>query len=493
MMKKIALLVVSLATFAYANTPLVQGTHSSATEDIEPRIQGVVNGLLPETAFTHRYASQATLKQRMAYYHTPGVSIAVINNHNIEWARGFGVKEWGKPDPVSETTLFQAASISKPIFALAVMRLVEEGKLDLDEDVNRYLTSWKVPSNGPWQPRLTLRQLLSHSAGLTVSGFPGYRRTAQLPSVIDILNGHPPANTARIEVNILPGIQFRYSGGGTIVAQQTVMDVLGQPFPQIMRDLVLDPLGMTHSTYEQPLAESWAGSAATAHPFWNLPVEGKWLVYPELAAAGLWTTPSDLARAGIALQLALKGEAQHVLSAATVARMLIHGIDERMGIGFFLAGKGKTVRFTHDGGNAGFVSRMTVYKEIGMGAVIMLNSNEGAPMLGEIERAIAREYKWPGYFPEEKVAMQISPENLEAYVGEYVGRSGLQYSITKETDRLFLQLTGQPAIELQAQSETNFFMTPLNTGVTFHKTERGELKGLTLHQAGQQISAERKR
>lgn len=128
-----------------------------------------------------------------------------------------------------------------------------------------------------------------------------------------------------------------------------------------------------------------------------------------------------------------------------------------------------------------------------MGAVIMLNSNEGDPMLGEIERAIAREYKWPGYFPEEKVAMQVSPETLEAYVGEYAGRSGLQYSITKETDRLFLQSTSQPAIELQAQSDTNFFMTPLNTGVTFHKTERGEVTGLTLHQAGQQISAERKR
>jgi CubicO group peptidase (beta-lactamase class C family) len=493
MLRRIVFLAVSLAAFVYTGMVLAQDSNSPTAEDIEQQIQRVVNGLLPETAFTQQYAPKTTLKERMAYYHTPGVSIAVINHYKLEWARGFGVKEWGKPDAVTEATLFQAGSISKPIFALAVMRLVQDGKLDLDEDVNHYLSSWKVPSNGPWQPRITLRQLLSHSAGLTVSGFPGYLRTEQLPSVIDILNGHPPANTARVEVNILPGTQFRYSGGGTMVAQQVVMDVLGQPFPKIMRDLVLDPLGMTQSTYEQPLPDSWAGSAATAHPWKNLPVEGKWLVYPELAAAGLWTTPSDLARAGIELQLALQGESQRVLSAVSVAQMLTPGIDERIGIGFFLAGKGKTVRFRHDGGNAGFVGRMTVYKDIGMGMVIMLNSIEGIPMLDEIERAIAQEYEWSGYFPEEKVAMTVSPEILDAYVGEYVIRSGLQCVVIRENDRLFLKPTGQPAIELHGQSETRFFMTPLNTEVTFDKTERGEVKGLTLHQAGQQISAERKR
>jgi CubicO group peptidase (beta-lactamase class C family) len=221
MLKRFVCLAVSLATFVYTGVLLAQGSNSPTTptpEDIEQRIQRVINGLLPETAFTQRYASKTTLQERMAYYHTPGVSIAVINHYKIEWARGFGVKEWGKPDAVTEATLFQAGSISKPISALAVMRLVQDGKLDLDEDVNHYLSSWKVPSNGPWQPRITLRQLLSHSAGLTVSGFPGYLRTEQLPSVIDILNGHPPANTARVEVNILPGTQFRYSGGGAMVA-----------------------------------------------------------------------------------------------------------------------------------------------------------------------------------------------------------------------------------------------------------------------------------
>src|SRR6266404_1836523 len=252
---------------------------------------------------------------------------------------------------------------------------------------------------------------------MTVHGFPGYLRSEKLPSVLEILDGRPPANTARIEVNIVPGTQVRYSGGGITVAQQLVVDVLGKPFPRIMRELVLDPSGMKHSTYEQPLPRSWQDSAATAHPYKNHPLDGKWHVYPEMAAAGLWTTPSDLARAGIELQLALKGESNCVLSAETASRMLTPGIEEEIGIGFFLSGTGRVVRFGHSGWDEGFVAEMTMYKETGSGAVIMINSNEGNPMLYEIERAIAREYDWTGYFPEEKKSVTPSDGTLARFMG----------------------------------------------------------------------------
>jgi CubicO group peptidase (beta-lactamase class C family) len=492
-MKNNLLLAVSIATFGCNDLLLAQSSKSVTPDDIGRRIERVINGLLPETGFINRYAPTATLKERMAFYQTPGVSIAVVNNYKIEWARGFGVKEWGKRPPVTETTLFQAGSISKPIFALAVMRLVQEGRLDLDEDVNRYLTSWKVPSNGAWQPRITLRQLLSHSAGLTVHGFPGYLRTEKLPTVVNILEGRPPSNTPRIEVNILPGTQLRYSGGGITVAQQLVVDVISQPFPKIMRDLVLDPLGMTHSTYEQPLPKRWEGSAATAHPWKNHPVDGKWHVYPEMAAAGLWTTPSDLAHAGVELQLALKGESKRILSAERVAQMFKPGIDETIGIGFFLSGKDGSVRFAHGGWDEGFVAEMTMYKDTGMGAVIMLNSNEGAAMLNEIERSIAREYEWPDYFPKERAAVELPAEMLQAFVGEYVGKSGFKCAITTEKGRLLLAAAGQLPVELNAESKTNFFMTTLNGEITFDWTAKGEVKGLTLQQGGKQNSAERKR
>src|SRR5688500_2634038 len=188
----------------------------------EARVQRVVRGLLPDTAFRNRYGPPASLAERMAHYQTPGVSVACVHDGRIEWARAFGVREHGRSEPVSERTLFQAGSISKPIFALGVMRLVQDGRLDLDEDVNRYLTSWRVPPNGAWQPRVTLRQILSHSAGLTVHGFPGYGVEEKLPSVVQILNGESPANTRPVLVNILPGVQTRYSGGGTTVGQLLV-------------------------------------------------------------------------------------------------------------------------------------------------------------------------------------------------------------------------------------------------------------------------------
>ena len=484
--------LAAILTLLSPNTPgLAQS--SKADEEIERRIERVVNGLLPSTAFRNqnRYG-KATLKERMAYYHTPGVSIAVVNNYKVEWARGFGVREQGKSDPVTERTLFQAASISKPIFALAVMRLVEDGKLDLEEDINRYLTSWKVPANGPWQPRLTLRQILSHSAGLTVHGFPGYRTTEKLPSIVDILDGRPPSNTPRVEVNLLPGVQARYSGGGTMLAGQAVSDVLGKPFAQFMRELVFDPLGMKQSTFEQPLSASRAKSAATAHPSKGQPLEGKWHVYPELAPDGLWTTPADLARVGVELQRTLKGEGKGFLSSATVAQMLTPVV-ESVGIGFMLDGSEKSPRFGHGGANEGFLSQMTMYKEHGMGAVVMINSNEGGAMLREIERAIAREYGWPEGLTEEKTAVKVSTEILDALIGEYGGESGFKCRITREDDKLLLKSADQPAIELYPESETKFFTKVLNVEISFEKGDQDEVKGLTLQQDNKRTTAQRKR
>jgi CubicO group peptidase (beta-lactamase class C family) len=484
----VCLVILGFACSSPAQTPEV-----SSKDEIEARIDRVINGLLPETKPPDRRGPKVALKDRMVHYHTPGVSIAVVNHGRIEWARGFGVKEWGKPDPVTEETIFQAGSISKPIFAMAVMRLVQDGKLDLDEDVNRYLKSWKVPANGSWQPRVTLRQLLSHTAGLTVHGFPGYERTEEIPSVIDVLNGHHPANTERVFVNILPGSQLRYSGGGTTAAQQLVVDVLGRPFPKIMQELVLGPLGMKRSTYEQPLPDDRASSAATAHPSKNRPVEGKWHVYPEMAAAGLWTTPSDLARAGIEVQSALKGKSERVLNSAHAVAMLTPGIAETIGIGFFLSGKGKNVRFGHGGVDEGFDALMTFYKEGGVGAVVMLNSNEGFPLMEEIERAIAQEYGWPGYLPDEKPKElgKLAPEMLDKYVGSYATKSKLPLIVTRREGALLLRFSHQLPIELTAESETTFSAAAVNAKVTFEKNDKGRVKGLILEQDGKSMVAER--
>lgn len=464
---------------------------STLDHGVEQRIERVINGLLPETHLRNQFGPKSSLAERMAHFHTPGVSIAVVDNYRVEWARGFGVKEWGKSAPVTERTLFQAGSISKPIFALAVMRLTQDGRLDLDRDVNDYLRSWKIPANGSWQPRVTLRHLLTHQAGLTVHGFPGYLRSEKLPTIPQILNGEAPANTLPVRVNLLPGSHVRYSGGGTTVAQLLVSDVLEKPFPQIMREVLFDAVGMDHSTYEQPLPKALHKHAATAHPWRNRPVVGKWHVYPEMAAAGLWTTPSDLARAGIELQLALKGETGRFLSPKQAERMLTGRENENVGLGFFLSDKGKAQRFSHGGWDEGFVAQMTMYREGGKGAVVMLNSNEGDPLLREIERAIAREYDWPDYFAAETRPVDLDMKLAEALVGEYTSKRGFECAITRNGNKLLFRPKGQNPVPVHADSETNLFTRVLNLELKFTRGKNGEINALTCEQDGRRMDLER--
>ena len=463
---------------------------------VERRIERIVNGVIPDSPIEGELGTPQPLHERMAYHRTPGVSIAVINGFEIEWARGFGVCEAGTSRGVTPATLFQAGSISKPIFALAIMRLVQDKRLDLDEDVNRYLASWQVPPSGQWQPRVTLRQLLSHSAGTTVHGFPGYQVSEPLPTVIQVLNGESPANTDRVQVNILPGLQFRYSGGGTTIAQQVLVDQLKRPFPDIMRSLVLDPLGMVDSTYEQPLPAGRAARAATAHPGNNIPLVGKYHVYPEMAAAGLWTTPTDLARAGVELMRTLRGKASSsLLPRETVEAMLQPqlpdqraGEGEYCGLGFFCSGKGEGFNFGHDGADEGFMALMHCHLETGQGAMAMINSN-GFPLLVEVLRAIAREYEWPEFLPKQKTAGDRV--SAEKYEGLYSTPEGVTFTVVGQDGGLALQYAQQSPVSLIASSELEFFARGLNTGVSFEKDKAGGVSVLTVAQEGKRVKASR--
>jgi len=466
-------------------------------KDSENRIERVINNLLPATSFDGRYASGKTLQERQAFYHTPGVSLAVINNYEIEWARGFGICEADTTRPITTSTIFQAGSISKPVFALAILRLVQEGRLSLDEDINTYLTSWHIPANHGWQPRLTLRHILSHSAGLTVGGFPGYQATEAVPGLVQVLNGEPPANTPGIEVNILPGLQYRYSGGGTTVAQQLIMDVLGEPFPEIMRHYVLDPLGMVDSTYEQPLPVSWSTRAATAHPWKSIPLIGKYHTYPEMAAAGLWTTPTDLARLGVELLKVLQDRKNPmVVSKDTLEAMLLPqladlktGQGQYCGLGFFCDGKEDDFSFGHGGWDEGFVAILKLYKNTGQGAVIMLNSNEGSPMLDELLRAIGVEYGWPKALVEPKA--EIGLANLMSYTGTYQSKTGIKFKVSGQKDGLALEFDNQPPLPIAPSSVKEFFSKVTNTTIIFKKGRKGIIKSMTLIQSGKEIVAEK--
>lgn len=464
---------------------------------IDKRIKDIINNLLPRTSLEGKFSPPQTLRDRFAYYHTPGASIAVINNFEVEWARGFGVGDSSFKNKVTTQTLFQAGSISKPVFALAVMRLAQEGQLNLDEDIHRYLSAWRVPTNEGWQPKITLRQLLSHTAGLTVHGFPGYQASEILPTVTQILNGDSPANTAKVEVNILPGVQFRYSGGGTTVAQQVLVDLLQKQFPQIMRELVFERIGLTHSTYEQPLPKHWAKRAATAHPWKGIPLKGKFHTYPEMAAAGLWTTATDLAKVGVELLKVLHGRKAHsLLTKETIEAMLRPQLDSQkvgegdfVGLGFFCNGKDDGFHFGHGGRDEGFVAQMRVYENLGKGAVVMLNSNEGQPLMDEIMRAIAKEYEWPDAWPKEKTVISLA--SIDDYTGLYSSKVGTQFRVSITGGNLMFQYGQQPPLAIFPSSEVEFFTKAVNANIHFEKDDKASVVSLIISQEGNQIKADK--
>jgi CubicO group peptidase (beta-lactamase class C family) len=473
---------------------------TNTRKNINARIKHIINNLCPSTGFEGKFGSPQTLQNRLDYYHTPGVSIAVINDFKVEWAQGFGIGDARSKEKVTTQTLFQAGSISKPIFALGVMRLVQEGKLNLDEDIHQYLSTWRVPDNDGWQPQITLRQLLSHTAGLTVHGFPGYQASETIPTALQVLNGESPANTPKVEVNILPGTQFRYSGGGTTIGQQVVVDVLGKAFPKIMQKLVLEPLGMTNSTYTNPLTKRWAKKAATAHPSKATPLKGKFHTYPEMAAAGLWTTATDLATVGVELMEVLhERKKPALLNKETIEAMLLPQLDyqkvgegEFVGIGFFCQGKEDSFQFGHGGWDEGFVARMQFYKNSGKGAVVMINSNEGYTIIDEIMQAIAKEYEWPDAIQKDKTEIPLSSiANVNHYVGLYATTAGTQYHIRMRGERLMLEHGKQPPLPIFALSDVDFFAKAINTKVVFERDSKGDVISLTIKQGSKQIKADK--
>jgi len=428
------------------------------------------------------------LLDRMRFYKSPAVSVAVINKGQIEWARAYGTLEAGGKTPATVTTVFQAASLSKPLTAMATLRLVQEHRLDLDADVNSRLKSWRIPQNEfTTTQKVTLRRLLSHTAGLTVPGFLGYASDASLPTLLQILDGTPPANSQPIRVDLTPGTKFRYAGGGYVVLQQLLVDVTGKSFPDVLEQFVLKKLGMDHSSFLQVVPEQLANNMAAGHLPNGEVIKGGYFRYPELAPAGLSTTPTDLARFVIEIQRSLHGQSEKVLSQEITRQMLTPQM-ENSGLGLFVDGVGRTPRFSHSGSNVGFKSYLVGYFDSGQGAVVMTNSETGAQLILEILRSIAAEYGWPDYQPRERIIAKIDSAIYDAYVGEYEVAPGLILAVTKEGDRLFSQSPGQPRSEMLPESETTFFLRDIDAQFTF-VAEGGQIIRVVIRRGAREFQA----
>lgn len=403
-MKHLLLLTCALSCFFALTAPAQEHrSQASSSGAVEERIRRIENGFPAITLKAGGKPVQMDLRKIMEVSNVPGLSVAVIDDYKIAWARGYGFTAPGGHVAVTTHTRFPACSISKPVTTLAALRLVEQGKLSIDDDVNLKLRSWKVPENEfTQQEKVTLRRILTHTAGTTVHGYPGYPAGQPAPTLLQVLNGTAPAETQPVRVNFVPGSKQRYSGGGFAILQQLMIDVTGKPFPQIMQELVFSPLDLKDSTFEQPTPS--VGVAATGTNRTGNAILA--MTSPELAAGGLWTTPSDLARIAIEVALEKDGKSHRVLSPATASQMLKLQVDlkienveggpaMRMGLGWKLGDESDLGRFEHDGVNIGYSAELMMWNS-GHGVVVMWNnwSFESQLVVRYLVNNIAKEYGW---------------------------------------------------------------------------------------------------
>ncbi|RFZ91778.1 serine hydrolase [Mucilaginibacter conchicola] len=426
-----------------------------------------------------------TIQERMAHYKVNGVSIAVIRNYKVEWAKAYGYADVAEKRPVTTSTLFQAASISKSLNGVGILKLAQDGKLDLDKDINQYLTSWKFPYDSVAKGKIiNTKNLLSHTAGLTVHGFGGYDIKDPLPTVVQILNGTKPANSDPVRSMFEPGLRSEYSGGGTTITQLMVTDITHQPYDKYMYEQVLKPMGMTGSSYTQPPAKAKAGLLATAYRGDGTQLEGKYHIYPEEAPAGLWTNPTDLAKYIIETQLALEGKSSKVLNQAyTKLRLTPYG-DKSAALGVFIDDLDGVKYFQHGGANEGFRCQYEGSLEGGNGVVVMVNSDEGA-IMNEIINSVAKVYGFKGLY-HSKVFKNVTVDaaTLQTYVGKYEMMPGKLLTITREGDKLYGQADGQSKLELFAEAQDKFYLKVAPVEVEFLKDDKGKTIICRIYQGG---------
>ena len=423
-----------------------------------------------------------SLADRMKKYKINGLSIAVIHNYEIEWAGGYGFADVTENRPVTEKTLFQAASISKSLNSLGVLKLALEKKLDLNTDINNYLVTWKFPydeksGNKP----ITITNLLSHTAGLTVSGFPGYEKGDTLPSLQQILDGQYPANTGPVRSTIEPGKQLIYSGGGVTITQLIVTDITGQPYDVYMKENVLDPLGMKSSSFTQPPSSSKMMSFATGYKADGTEYEGKYHIYPEQAAAGLWTTPSDLCRYIIETQLSFSGKSSKVLT-PEMTRLRLKTVLGDAALGVFVNSRvtGSFKYFNHNGGNAGFCCTAIGCLNAGEGVVIMTNTDHNnSGILEEIANSVAKVYKWKDYYlPESKIVIDIEKSLLEKFQGKY-DLDGRTVIFRMSDEGLLVNLFEDQYWKVYFTSDSEFFIKEFRGSFKFVTDDNNNVTGFS--------------
>ena len=488
-MPKTCLLVAVPVILSYN---CIAQTNPTYSKDIEQKIKQVETHLSGWVQMQD--SSLWNLQDRMAYYHVPGVSIAVIKDNKVEWARGYGLADSIDKRKVTTTTRFQAASISKSLNAVGVLRLAVQKQFDLNRDVNDYLQSWKLPADSLTKDqKVTIARLLSHTAGLSVHGFRGYSKGDSIPTDNEILDGKRPSNSAAVRSIFVPGTKYQYSGGGTMITKKLILDNTGMAYDKYMDQYVLKPLGMTHSSFTQPAPASVLPQLASAYNM-TAPVAGKFNIYPEQAPDGLWTTPEDISRFIIETQNSLQGKSNKLLSKEMTTTMLTPVLEKNSSaLGVFVDERGGQKYFRHGGSNNGLKCEYVAGLENGNGMVVMTNSDEYS-IIPEIINSVATVYGWKDFYkPTVKKVVHPEVGKLKDYAGEYkIMNMTIRFKLDGED--LYINQENSPYSRVYFESDDTFFiyMAP-NSTIRFVRNEQGKVTHIAIKEGkNQEVKAEKK-
>ncbi|BCW90884.1 D-aminopeptidase [Alphaproteobacteria bacterium SO-S41] len=402
-------------------------------------------GLLPIVRIADE-DTRWTVDERLAHYKCPAVGVAAIKDGRLDWAAGYGVRGREDPRPVNADTIFMLASCSKPVCAMVVLQQVERGLVDLDVDVNKYLKRWQIPQNEFTSGEtVTLRRMLSHTAGLSINGWPVIPHGGQIPTIYDILEGRPPSIHPAVVVNKPPGGTHRYSGGGFLLAEMLIEDQTGRKFDELADELIFGPLGMANTTFTHPLPERLRGNVAGGHRMDGSAIPGGWMISVDKGAGGIMGSAADFATFQIACRDAWLGKPGAILTQSLAKEMMTPQANSTFGLGWGLSGSGATLRFRHGGSNDGYQSETTCYLESGDGGVAITNAVSGIFLYNEVLNGLADLYDWPGYLPPPRRARPLTVAEQERYIGTYTIVSGVEMPylrIWRDGGRLLSDIPG---------------------------------------------------
>ena len=442
----VAMLLLGVAAGAKASEP--DRWNCVADAEAQAARQKVADHMRPRVVFQDQEQSAGML-QRMAVHHTPALSVAVIRDGKLDWTAAWGVLE-SSGAKADCSSLFQGGSLAKPATLVAVLRMKQAGAIGFDDDIETLLTDYRLPAGQQSAENpVTLRNLFRHTSGITPGGYQGYSPESALPTTTQILRGQAPANAPAIAVVAKPNEHLAYSGGGYTLIEAALQDRFKRPFEQLMQEWLIGPFGMRQASFVQPMPNANRNHAAKGHVVDGSPVPGGWNNHPERAAAGLWATPSDLARLLVQLRKASEGKSSF-LGQALVSELLADPI-EGHSYGFRRIGEGDDLFITHYGGTAGYRAGMTINLLTGDGAVYLSNSDSGSELGVEFLNAVSEVYGWNEFKTVKVKRVVQSEEVLRSLAGLYDFQGGPTVAVEFE----------QGGLTLVFPNKDRYAMTPI--------------------------------